>query len=374
DGVNDAPALKKANVGVAVAEASDAARSAADIVLTEPGLSVIIEALLASRQIFQRMRNYAIYTCSVTIRVVVGFAILIFAFKFDFPPFMVLILAILNDGTIMTISKDRVKPSPYPNEWNLFEIFFSAIVYGLYLTASTVAFFAIIVKTNFFQDKFGVQHFENLPNGGGYNDRILHSIIYLQVSTISQALIFITRSRGLFFTERPSLILVAAFMIAQLVATFISVYANWGFTEIRGCGWHWAGIVWIWNIIWFFPLDAVKFGIQAYFDPIRKRAIEEVMDRTPSTKDQVERRKSTLGGSATPSVLPSRRRSTMVGTDKEKRRDTLATAASYYAPHTRSFSVAHKHRNFARILNMDGEAANPVHADKDGLRRFSIVQ
>ncbi|KAI8576066.1 hypothetical protein K450DRAFT_258733 [Umbelopsis ramanniana AG] len=128
DGVNDAPALSKANVGIAVADASDAARSAADIVLTEPGLSVIIEAIIGSRQIFQRMRNYSIYTCSVTIRVVVGFAILCFAFEFDFPPFLVLILAILNDGTIMTISTDRV-------------------------------------------------------------------------STISQALIFITRSRGFFFTD-----------------------------------------------------------------------------------------------------------------------------------------------------------------------------
>ena len=123
DGVNDAPALSKANVGVAVADASDAARSAADIVLTEPGLSTIIEALIHSRQIFQRMRNYSIYTCSVTIRVVVGFAILVFAYQFDFPPFMVLILAILNDGTIMTISTDRVRPSPHPDQWNLFEIF-----------------------------------------------------------------------------------------------------------------------------------------------------------------------------------------------------------------------------------------------------------
>ncbi|KAI8087624.1 uncharacterized protein B0P05DRAFT_531697, partial [Gilbertella persicaria] len=149
DGVNDAPALSKANVGIAVADATDAARSAADIVLTEPGLSVIIEAIIGSRQIFQRMRNYSIYTCSVTIRVVVGFAILCFAFQYNFPPFMVLILAILNDGTIMTISTDRVKPSPYPDAWNLKEIFSYAIVYGLYLTLSTVVFFAVIIKTDF---------------------------------------------------------------------------------------------------------------------------------------------------------------------------------------------------------------------------------
>ena len=231
-------------------------------------------AILGSRQIFQRMRNYAIYTCSITIRVIVGFSVLIFAFKFDFPSFMVLILAILNDGTIMTISKDRVKPSPYPNSWNLSEIFTYAIVYGIYLAASTIAFFAVCVKTSFFHDKFGVDDFGNMSNMNsseynetmypGYNYPKLHSIIYLQVSTISQALIFITRAHGFFFLERPSLILVCAFMLAQLIATFIAVWANWGFTDIAGCGWHWAGIVWVWNIIWFFPLDLLKVKENRY--------------------------------------------------------------------------------------------------------------
>jgi H+-transporting ATPase len=242
DGVNDAPALSKSNVGIAVADASDAARSAADIVLTEPGLSVIIEALIHSRQIFQRMRNYSIYTCSVTIRVVVGFAVMVFAYKFNFPPFMVLILAILNDGTIMTISTDRVRPSPFPDQWNLFEIFSYAIVYGLYLAASTVVFFAVLYDTSFFQSHFGVSTFDS-PNDG-----VLHSVIYLQVSTISQGLIFITRSQGWFFMERPSILLMAAFIFAQLIATFISVYANWGFTNIHGCGWTLAGIAWV-NIV-----------------------------------------------------------------------------------------------------------------------------
>jgi H+-transporting ATPase len=91
-----------------------------------------------------------------------------------------------------------------------------------------------------------------------WNDPILHSIIYLQVSTISQALIFVTRSRSFFFMERPSIILVVAFGLAQLIATIIAVYANWPFTDIKGCGWSWAGIVWVWNIIWFFPLDLIK--------------------------------------------------------------------------------------------------------------------
>lgn len=121
------------------------------------------------------MTSYSIYTCSVTIRIIVAFALLIFIFRYDFPPFMVLIMAILNDGTIMTISKDRVEPSPQPNKWRLKQIFISAIVYGLYLSASTVVFFTIVVETNFFQTHFGVDTIEKTPNGG-YEHHHLHSM------------------------------------------------------------------------------------------------------------------------------------------------------------------------------------------------------
>ena len=140
DGANDAPALSRANVGIAVEGATDAARGAADIVLTEPGLSTIVHAIRGSRIIFQRMRNYSIYACAVTIRIVVCFAILAFAYQFDFPPFMVLIIALLNDGTIMTLSVDRVLPSTTPDAWDLAEIFAFAVAYGLYLTLSTYVF------------------------------------------------------------------------------------------------------------------------------------------------------------------------------------------------------------------------------------------
>ncbi|CAO0789747.1 unnamed protein product [Mucor circinelloides] len=332
DGVNDAPALSKSNVGIAVADATDAARSAADIVLTEPGLSVIIEALIHSRQIFQRMRNYSIYTCSVTIRVVVGFAIMVFAYKFNFPPFMVLILAILNDGTIMTISTDRVRPSPFPDQWNLFEIFSYAIVYGLYLAASTVVFFAVLYDTTFFQSHFGVKSFDS-PNDG-----VLHSVIYLQVSTISQGLIFVTRSQSWFFMERPSILLMAAFIFAQLIATFIAVYANWGFTDIEGCGWPLAGIAWIWNFIWFAPLDLIKFAMQRYFRPAKNA----------KTTDAESIRRS--------------RRSSAV---------SASGSARYYANRTQSLRALSRPRNFGkRILGLNKKMSMEPHE----LRRFSSVQ
>ncbi len=257
DGANDAPALSRANVGIAVEGATDAARGAGDIVLTEPGLSTIVHAIRQSRVIFQRMRNYSIYACAVTIRIVVGFAVMAFAFKFDFPPFMVLIIALLNDGTIMTLSVDRVLPSNTPDSWDLGEIFAYAVAYGLYLALGTIAFYLVIVNTTFFTDKFGVSNITE-PN-----DYELHMIIYLQVAQISQALIFITRSHSWFFVERPSTALIFAFCLAQLISSIIAAYGDWGFSDVKGVSGGWIGIVWVWNIIWFFPLDLIKFGMRA---------------------------------------------------------------------------------------------------------------
>ncbi|XP_047164315.1 plasma membrane ATPase 4-like isoform X2 [Vigna umbellata] len=255
DGVNDAPALKKADIGIAVADATDAARSASDIVLTEPGLSVIISAVLTSRAIFQRMKNYTIYAVSITIRIVFGFMFIALIWKFDFAPFMVLIIAILNDGTIMTISKDRVKPSPLPDSWKLREIFATGVVLGSYLALMTVVFFWLIKDTDFFSDKFGVRSIRNNPGE-------MMAALYLQVSIISQALIFVTRSRSWSYVERPGLLLLGAFMIAQLVATFLAVYANWGFARIEGMGWGWAGVIWLYSLVTYVPLDILKFAIR----------------------------------------------------------------------------------------------------------------
>ncbi|KAI9192605.1 hypothetical protein LWI28_025366 [Acer negundo] len=255
DGVNDAPALKKADIGIAVADATDAARSASDIVLTEPGLSVIISAVLTSRAIFQRMKNYTIYAVSITIRIVVGFLLVALIWKFDFPPFMVLIIAILNDGTIMTISKDRVKPSPMPDSWKLKEIFATGVVLGTYMALMTALFFYLVHDTDFFSDKFGVRPIKD-------NVDELASALYLQVSIISQALIFVTRSRSWSFVERPGVLLLGAFLAAQLVATVITVYASWEFARIQGIGWGWAGVIWIFSIVTYIPLDILKFIIR----------------------------------------------------------------------------------------------------------------
>ncbi|KAK6947535.1 hypothetical protein RJ641_001008 [Dillenia turbinata] len=260
DGVNDAPALKKADIGIAVADATDAARSASDIVLTEPGLSVIISAVLTSRAIFQRMKNYTIYAVSITIRIVLGFMLLTVFWKFNFPPFMVLVIAVLND--------DRVKPSPIPDSWKLSEIFATGVVIGTYLAIMTVIFFWAAYETNFFPNTFGVKNFHS--SHWDLTDKhkikelnaMLASAVYLQVSTISQALIFVSRSRGWSFTERPGLLLVAAFIIAQLVATVVSATASWEFAGIKKIGWGWTGVIWLYNILTYLLLDPIKFAVR----------------------------------------------------------------------------------------------------------------
>ncbi|KAK9715134.1 hypothetical protein RND81_06G145400 [Saponaria officinalis] len=253
DGVNDAPALKRADIGIAVDDATDAARSASDIVLTEPGLSVIVSAVLTSRAIFQRMKNYTIYAVSITIRIVFGFLLVVLIWQFDFPPFMVLIIAVLNDGTIMTISKDRVKPSPVPDSWKLNEIFVTGIILGSYMAVTTAFFFFLAHDTDFFTKLFGVRSIQS-------NVDELTAALYLQVSIISQALIFVTRSRSWSFVERPGILLMVAFLLAQLVATVIAVYAEWEFARVKGIGWGWAGAIWVYSIVTYFPLDILKFA------------------------------------------------------------------------------------------------------------------
>ncbi|KAH9734222.1 ATPase 11 plasma membrane-type-related [Citrus sinensis] len=251
NGVNDAPALKKADIGIAVADATDAARSAADIVLTEPGLNVIITAVLISRAIFQRMRNYMVRF---------AFRLLALIWQFNFPPLMVLIIAILNDGAIiMTISKDRVRPSPHPERWNLIQIFVTGSILGGYLAMMTVIFFWTAYQTDFFPRTFGVS---SLNEKDVDNWRKLVSAVYLQVSSISQAHLFVTRARSWSYVECPVLFLALAFFVAQLTATLIAVYATWSFATIEGIGWGWAGVIWLYNIIFYIPLDFIKFFIR----------------------------------------------------------------------------------------------------------------
>ncbi|XP_021719940.1 ATPase 10, plasma membrane-type-like isoform X1 [Chenopodium quinoa] len=342
DGVNDAPALKKADIGIAVADATDAARSAADIVLTEPGLSVIISAVLTSRAIFQRMKNYTIYAVSITIRIVLGFMLLALIWEYDFPPFMVLIIAILNDGTIMTISKDRVRPSPSPDSWKLFEIFAIGTVIGTYLALVTVLFYWVIKCTDFFEKHFGVSSLSG-------NSEKISSAMYLQVSIISQALIFVTRSQSWSFLERPGVLLMSAFVVAQLVASLITVYANIGFASINGIGWGWVGVIWLYSLVFYFPLDIIKFIVRY---ALSGEAWNLLFDKTAfSSKKDYGKEEWEFEGEEQP---VTRRRSCSLIAEQAKRRAEIARLQEF---HTSKGHV----KSLMRLKNLDLSSFSSAH-------------
>ncbi|HKI89933.1 MAG TPA: plasma-membrane proton-efflux P-type ATPase, partial [Draconibacterium sp.] len=179
DGVNDAPALKKADVGIAVAGATDAAKSAADIVLTLPGLSVIIDALKESRKIFQRMNSYAIYRIAETLRVLffITLAILVFNF-YPVTAIMIVLLALFNDAPIMAIAYDNVRYSPEPERWNMRVLLSMATFLGLIGVVSSFGIFYIGEM---------VLH---LPKD------TVQTFIFLKLAVAGHLTIFITRTRG----------------------------------------------------------------------------------------------------------------------------------------------------------------------------------
>ncbi len=207
DGVNDAPALKKADCGIAVSDATDAARAAASIVLMTPGLSVIIDAIKESRKIFQRMNSYAIYRIAETLRVLLFMTLAIPIFNFyPLTAVMIVMLALLNDGAILSIAYDNVHYKDQPEAWNMRVVLGIATVLGVIGVVSAFGLFYLGERV-FHLDRAHIQ-----------------TLMYLKLSVAGHLTIFLTRTRGPFWSIRPARILWVAVLGTQIVATLIAVY------------------------------------------------------------------------------------------------------------------------------------------------------
>ena len=359
DGVNDAPALKQANIGIAVQGATDAARAAADIVLMAPGLSVIIHAIVLSRQvrgiatalwrrvpppiappashpasplplhaisrqIFQRMKNYCTYRIACTIQILFFFFIAIIWNDFQIPVFVICLISILNDGTIISIAYDSVMPSQQPEAWDLPQTVGISATIGLAGVCSTMFLLylaggagqpAWAGSADFFHLNFG------LPS---LAEAQVQALIYLQLSIGGQATIFVARTRSFFFTQRPGALLFTAFCVAQTISTLICVFLGYqlspmiglgmkcdltqvdpvtGIPEVNLCterneagvdcastyctsnlagGWAYAGLVWAYCAIWFLIQDGAKLIAITLFDmsdPEKAARRRQKMDR-----------------------------------------------------------------------------------------------
>lgn len=246
DGVNDAPALKKADCGIAVSSATDAARAAADIVLLTAGLSVIIDAIKESRRIFQRMNSYAIYRIAETIRVLIFMTLSILVFNFyPVTAIMIVLLALLNDGAILSIAYDNAVAGPRPEAWNMHRVLGVATVLGL---IGVVASFGLF---------FVAERYFHLDRA------LIRTLIYLKLSVAGQMTIYLTRTRGPFWSNRPANVLLTTTISAQIIATLVSVYG----VLMMPIGWGWALFVWGYALAWFLVNDRVKLLAYRIFDP-----------------------------------------------------------------------------------------------------------
>ena len=245
DGVNDAPALKKADCGIAVSGATDAARAAAAIVLLSPGLSVIIDAIKESRRIFQRMNSYAIYRIAETLRVLLFMTLAILVFNFyPLTAVMIVRLALLNDGAILSIAYDNVKYKNQPEAWNMRMVLGISTVLGVIGVISAFGLFYLGERV-FHLDRAHIQ-----------------TLMYLKLSVAGHLTIFLTRTRGPFWSHRPALILWVAVLGTQIVATLIAVYGMF----MTPLGWGWALFVWGYALAWFLFNDRLKLLAYHFLD------------------------------------------------------------------------------------------------------------
>lgn len=246
DGVNDAPALKKADCGIAVSGATDAARAAADIVLMTSGLSVIIDAVKESRKIFQRMNSYAIYRIAETLRVLLFMTLAILIFNFyPLTAVMIVMLALLNDGAILSIAYDNVHYKDKPEAWNMRMVLGIATVLGVIGPAAAFGLFYLGERV-YQLDREQIQ-----------------TLMYLMLSVAGHMTIFLTRTRGPFWSMPPARILLLAVLGTQIIATLIAVYGVF----MTPLGWGWAAFVWGYALAWFLVSDRVKLLAYRVLDP-----------------------------------------------------------------------------------------------------------
>ncbi|MEW5303187.1 MAG: hypothetical protein WDW36_005903 [Sanguina aurantia] len=281
DGVNDAPALKRADVGVAVQGATDAARAAADIVLTQPGLSTVIEAIVIARCVFQRVKNFINYRIAATLQLLVFFFIAVFALRprqyqparydhlpddeqwpafFKMPVLMLMLITLLNDGTLISIGYDNVTPGHMPEKWNLPALFLISIVLGAVACGSSLLLLWAALDSWNPTGIFAHFHLPGQPYGH------ITTLIYLKVSISDFLTLFSARTHaGFFWSVRPSPILLIAAGVALSLSTALACIWPKGHTDgILSEGLAYGDYTllplwtWVYCIFWWFVQDTLK--------------------------------------------------------------------------------------------------------------------
>ncbi len=255
DGVNDAPALKKADVGIAVSGATDAARAAADIVLMAPGLRVIVDAIELARITFERMQSYTIFRIAETIRIIIFMSLAIGLFQFyPVTALMIIMLALLNDIPILAIAYDNTRVRDKPVRWNMHQVLVMSSWLGIAGVLSSFLLFWIIMV------------YMKLPL------EFVQSVFFSKLIVAGHGTIYNTRVDDWFFKRPyPSWTLVAATFLSAVAGTIIAVY---GFGLMTPIGWGWGLFTWVYALSWFVFNDAVKMIVLRFYRKMKGVEVE----------------------------------------------------------------------------------------------------
>ena len=247
DGVNDAPALKQADVGIAVSGATDAARAASDLVLTASGLSTIVSAVEEARRIFERMNSYAIYRITETIRIMIFVVLAMIVFNFyPITAIMIILLAFFNDVPIMAIAYDNTWLDPKPVRWDMHRVITVSTVMGVIGTLGSFLMLYLAVDW---------LHL-SIPK--------VQTYIFLKMAVAGHLTLFVARSRSWYIRRPfPAPVMIWAAVATKLAATLLCAY---GFGLVTPISWPEIALVWSYSIVWSFVTDAAKVSVYRRFE------------------------------------------------------------------------------------------------------------
>jgi H+-transporting ATPase len=262
DGVNDAPALKQADVGIAVSGATDAARAAADLVLTAPGLSVLVRAVEEARRIFERMNSYAVYRITETIRIMIFVVLAMIVFNFyPITAIMIILLAFLNDIPIMTIAYDHTGLEPGPVRWDMHRILAVSTVMGM--TGVIGSFLMLYIALDLLH--LGIPQ--------------VQTYIFLKMAVSGHLTLFVARSKGFFLKKPyPAPVMIWSALATKVVGTLLAAF---GFGLIAPIHWREIALIWGYSIVWAFFTDWTKRLVYNHFN-LRGQRHEQFLETVHS--------------------------------------------------------------------------------------------
>jgi H+-transporting ATPase len=255
DGVNDAPALSAAQCGVAVDDATDAAKNAAAIILTSPGLSAIYSAVVESRRIFRKLKAYVTYRFAATIQIVFVLTLIIFISNCALNPTFVIIMALLNDITMLPIAYDVQQASAIPEKPVVWKMLLLSAGLGCLETVFSLIFAYGADPSGLFQGNFPIVLCPTSTQGA----------IWLQMFLSAELLIFVTRAPKLFiFSLPPSIALFISVLLGCILVSLLAGLSQYfGGLQIQDIV-----IIWAYDLLCLILMDLLKVGFLAYFDEV----------------------------------------------------------------------------------------------------------